>query len=249
MLIGKEYCTTTCDIERIVGRFNSRSQNILLTCIEEVENNQGERHAFNSKMKSLITETKKTYESKGIDDFDARDNNNYLFCTNGLNPMGLTADNRRYLALGVNAKYKRNGQYFVEILNNVRENIEILRGFFVNLGYEQYLEHLKPVTINEINLVDLNTSAVDRFIQDCVPSIFDGTFTLFDGFTIELDIDNNRIPLKELYAIYKMYHREIGETSKVLPLKYFKAKMSRSGHKISRKSWKNKEILCVERKL
>jgi len=244
MLIGKDYCTTTCDIERIIGRFNSRSQNILLTCIEEVENDQGSRHAFNSKMKSLITETKKTYESKGVDDFDGRDNNNYMFCTNGINPVGLTSDNRRYASLEVNPKYKKNGEYFVNVLNNVRDNVEILRGYFVDIGYEPFLERLKPTTKSEMNLIDLNTTPVDRFINECMDEVFTGKF-IVEGFEHDVNIDNGKLSIKELYTLYKLYHRDIGENSKIIPLKYFKASLERNGYNVKRMTYFGRELVCV----
>jgi hypothetical protein len=79
-VIGSRYYNTINDIEQVVGRFNSESENKLLTICDEIQN-YGGAHKSNDKLKSLITQTQQKIERKGLDIQTINDFNNYIFLT------------------------------------------------------------------------------------------------------------------------------------------------------------------------
>ena len=83
-------------------------------------------------MKNKISDKDTLIEQKGIDPYTAKNQSNYCFSTNGSNPVKIEKDEERYQVLRVNPKMKAQKQYFIRILELVKNNLEGLRFYFEN---------------------------------------------------------------------------------------------------------------------
>ena len=108
------------DVQHMVGRFNTLSQNRLLINADEASSNGG---AFkeSSRLKGLITELIAIWESKGLDAVMVRNYANYIFTTNDATPVKVACGDRRFFVRTPSDRYKGDAAYFAALLAEVRD--------------------------------------------------------------------------------------------------------------------------------
>ena len=214
-IVGNNYSQTMNDIHQMSSSFNSLSQTSIITIVEEVVNDAGDFHRINSKLKSLITESKILIEKKGIDQFMDYSNNNIIINTNGENPVHITNDNRRTLIITVNPLEKNNRQMFVNLRNEFNENVEYIRQFFYDYKFNDDLNSIRPTTTSEIQVRNLNKTSCEMFVEEAL--YLSGNRT------------NNCRKSTFVFDTYKLYCKE--NNYKATSHKYFRREMEKNtGH-------------------
>jgi hypothetical protein len=208
-IIGREYSQIVSDINQVSSNFNSLFEKSIVTSIEEIVTNAGDYHSVQSKLKSLVTEPYHKIEKKGIDSYMAPNHNNFTLNTNGENPVHVTKDNRRNAIFKVSNAEQNNNVYFKKLKEEVAENIEYLRHYYYTIPFIDNLNSIRPVTKEEIEMMDLNKQAVEIYIEDDL--ILDKPETLFSS----------------VYNRYKDYCKE--NSYKVQQNKYFSQTLKRYG--------------------
>ena len=170
-IIGSEYSISYNNVDSFFSNFNAEREKMILISLEEIVSDAGSYHSINQKLKDLVTANNIVIEGKGKDRRIVPNNNSYIFMTNNLNPINVTDDNRRYFILEVNPKRKGDTKYFTELFNEINENIEQIRYYFFNYSYENNLNNIRPTTDAELDLIDLNKTSIQRFIEDEIKNL------------------------------------------------------------------------------
>jgi len=214
-LIGKDeeqYYNKFEDFTQLMNKFNADMMTSIITAIEELPTNAGSYHEVHSKLKSLITEKITIFEKKGIDRFKGKSVNNFVLMTNGINPVPITEDNRRFIVCQVNEVERNNSCYFVRMKKEMVEKIEELRYFFKNYPYIDDINSIRPITETEKDLIALNQDITTRFLLNEIDSIFE---------------DDEKIDFDILYNRYVGYCRVEGKKNLSKP--YFSSYLRRTG--------------------
>ena len=218
IIIGENYFQSLNDIQSLTSQFNALYENVIITSIEEVITNAGEYHSVQSKLKSLITEKHINIQKKGIDTYVSISNNNFILITNGQNPVKITKDNRRQFCQEVKGHEQQNSNYFGNLIKQVKENVEFLRYFFYTFEYVDNLNSIRPFTDAEKQMLELNLTHTERFIDN--------------HMDLRGDKDDNTRKFSYVYALYSDYCRI--EHKKPLSKSYFSASLDEAGYKSER---------------
>ena len=211
--VENDYSKNVNDINEIMTRFNSIDTMCILTTVEEVVSKAGEYHSIMNKLKDLITNDRIKIEKKGVDSYMMPSNNNYIFISNNDNPINPTMYNRRYLILRVNPIERNNEIYFKELMEEIKNNIEYIRGYFYKYKYVNNLNKIRPRTEEEEDLIMLNMSSEDMFIQD---------------YLEELLNNGEELTLNYIYNEYEQYCRE--NQKKIQKKEYFSKRLKNNGY-------------------
>jgi energy-coupling factor transporter ATP-binding protein EcfA2/ribosomal protein L31E len=226
-IIGKEYTNLVDDINKITNNFNSLSEKSILTQVEEVVSNAGEYHRVQSMLKTLITEEDIRIEKKGIDAYIVKSNNNFILITNENNPVQITKDQRRFFVCRVSNIRRNDWGYFKKMIDELIENIKKVRYYFYNYDYVDDLNSIRPKTQAEIELLNLNKTSVDKFIED--------------GFILDGEEDDERRILTNIYNDYKEFCHN-NQIDKIKKINYFSQSLVNAG-------FKKKRIRCDGQRL
>lgn len=205
-LISEDYCYVDECASRLGSRFNSYEEGKLLGVYEEVLNNNGDKHARNELMKNKITDDKTMVESKGVDIRAMTNNCNYLFITNGQNPVKVEKDERRYVVATVSDKMMQNKVYFNRLNNVINKYRNELRDYFQNRPVCKS-DMVVVETSGSKNLLYLNSSNIEDFIDFELDTHFEGGV--------------DKLPTKELHNAFHTYCIENPDSRKVPNIKYF----------------------------
>jgi len=96
-LLTVDYFQGISNLSRLKNNFNSNFEHTLLTVFEEASGSGAEKHSIQNQLKTMITDKYHIIERKGVDSYTVINHGNYIFNTNGLNPVDVTEDNRRYI--------------------------------------------------------------------------------------------------------------------------------------------------------
>jgi hypothetical protein len=193
-IVGNEYKDIINDINQLTNHFNALSEKTILTEVEEVVTGAGEYHKVQNILKSLITEDDIRIEKKGIDPYIVKSQNNFIIITNGKNPVQITDDNRRYCVITPSYIKKGDGIYFKNMMAELIENIKKVRYYFYNYDYVDDLNSIRPTTKAELELLELNTSSVDKFIEN--------------GLILDGEEDDDCRKITYIYDMYRQYCNE-----------------------------------------
>ena len=220
--VENEYSKNINDISDMMNRFNSMDFKCIITTIEEVVNRAGEFHSVQNKLKDLITADYIKLEKKGVDAFMVPNNNNLIIITNNVNPVYITEDNRRYLVIRVSDAERNNSNYFINLINQVKENIEYIRGYFYRYKFVDNLNRIRPITDEERDLLKLNMPSDIEYIKYMLEE--------FIGESEEMELND----------IYKDYVSFCGRESKKLVKKeYFSKALKNNGYITERRRGDN----------
>lgn len=217
-LVGKDekqYYNKFEDINQLMNKFNADMMTSIITAIEELPTNAGSYHEVHSKLKTLITEKITIYEKKGIDRFKGKSNNNFVLMTNGINPVPITEDNRRFIVCQVNEVERNNSCYFVRMKKQINEKIEELRYFFKDYPYIDDINSIRPITETEKDLIALNQDITTRYIDEM-------------DYIFEEEFKEGKVQYDCVYQNYVEYCRTEGK--KHLAKSYFSIYLKRTGY-------------------
>ena len=136
-IFGLEYTYTDVCGSRIESRFNGHEEGKLLGIMEELSNNNAEHHTRAEIMKSKITDKESMIEKKNVEVYPSTNNCNYVFITNGQNPVKIEDNQRRYIALRVNNLHQQDHQYFDKLVTTIKQEKFHLRDYFQNYTVEK----------------------------------------------------------------------------------------------------------------
>ena len=217
-LVGKDekqYYNKFEDINQLMNKFNADMMTSIITAIEELPTNAGSYHEVHSKLKTLITEKITIYEKKGIDRFKGKSNNNFVLMTNGINPVPITEDNRRFIVCQVNEVERNNSCYFVRMKKEIIEKIEEIRYFFKDYQYIDDINSIRPITETEKDLIALNQDITARYIDEM-------------DYIFEEEFKEGKLEFNYVYQNYVEYCRTEGK--KYLAKSYFSIYLKRTGY-------------------
>lgn len=204
-IITQMYSYVDTTGSRIGSRFNSYEDGKLLGVFEEVLNNNGEMIQRHEIMKSKITDKQQMSEKKGFDVVNMTNNCNYMFITNGLNPVKIENDERRYVATIVSNERMKDYDYFKNLRKIVKKYVPELRYYFEHRQVERKDMVVIHTEAND-RLLYLNTYNHENFLKYEMPLLFN---------------KQDRITSSDLYDMYLNYCFENPETKKPMQKKYF----------------------------
>ena len=191
-LMGKKYIFDTCDIDKIIGKFNSALAGKFMVVLNEASGK--DTYSTIDKIKDSITRTELGLEFKGQDIINVVDYVNYCYTTNNLKPIPITSDDRRFQIIECSDKHKGDVEYFKK-LYAAFEDDNIIYAFYQFLMKRDITnfnpERDRVMTEAAQDLYDLNKDPVEMFLEYI--------------HTDEFDKYTNRFKMKELYDEYKIY--------------------------------------------
>ncbi len=118
-LLGKQYISRTCDIDKeVFGDFNPIMKNNLVLQLNELEG----KHGFENKekLKNLITAEQITINDKNEKLYKQTNYSRVIICSNNLTPIEIPSDDRRFVVFQAqdNKPSKKHFDDLVNCLNN-----------------------------------------------------------------------------------------------------------------------------------
>lgn len=169
-LIGKEYYSSLENIHDLNSQFNSQLYKSIIIGIEEVGEKAFKNRTTQNKLKAYITEPSVRVEKKGMDSFTARNNCNFIICSNFSNPVDITEDNRRFTVFEVNDCEMQNHKYFNSLMEELKDQtvIQHLRYYlyYCVSATSDFLEVLH--TPEEKELLKGDELPSDAFVQQFI---------------------------------------------------------------------------------
>jgi len=174
-ILGNEYYLSTADSDRILAKFNSYIERIILINWDEVSG----KTTFDKTddIKKFITDDSLCCESKGKEMRISKNYVNFISTTNNDAPYTIGSRDRRYV--GVESKVDRmtneEGIYYSELLHI--DNVNVVKSFY------DYLMN------RDISKVNLRTRVETDFYLECKKSSL-STSIQYLGYMINNEIDD-----------------------------------------------------------
>ena len=211
-LITVDYFQVINNLNRIKSNFNGMFERNLLTVFEEASGTGAEKYSIQNQLKDMITSKYMAIEHKGVDTYMSTNNSNCIFNSNGLNPVDVTEDNRRYIFPVVSDIRQNDGDYFKAVKECVMEHRKILRGYFYTRDISN--TRLKVIqTVISKQASDVNKKAIDVFVEEELAGC------------VSRGLSNKTIYNNYMQFISQLENQEY---SKALPFKYFKLHILRN---------------------
>jgi len=165
-IMGRKYVFDTCDIDKIVGKFNSSVAGKLMCVLNEATGK--DTNGVIDKIKDSITRTDIAIEHKGQDPIMTIDYCNFCFTTNHIKPICINKDDRRFQVTECSDKYKGNIEYFNKLYSNI-EDKQVMKSFYkylMNKNISKFNpERDRVLTEATIDLHELNKEPVCMFLE------------------------------------------------------------------------------------
>jgi hypothetical protein len=165
-LFGKYYCYIN-EFDKLIDKFNRQLENKLFTVLDEVQN-YGNAIKSNEKLKSIITRKRITIEPKGLESYETRDLNNFIFLSNNENIVKIEEGDRRYMYTNCGDKYVKDYEYFQnlsEILNG--ETAEEFYNYLLkDVSLDKFNIRIFPETKERESLRELHLPIMTQFIRE-----------------------------------------------------------------------------------
>lgn len=97
-VLGQPFCTSTSNIDDILGKFNAKFERVILVGLDEAQN-KGVAYKMSDRLKDIIDRTRKPIEYKGVDGFDRDDYTDCIFTSNCDWVVKVEASCRRYVCM------------------------------------------------------------------------------------------------------------------------------------------------------
>ena len=118
-VMGNNYATETCKMDKITGRFNTMMQNKLLIALNEAANvGQSESHEKQEVLKDIITNTKNQIEPKGVNSYTVNDYCNYVCFSNNDHVIKASTEMRRFVFFETSSERIDDSQYFKNLVDD-----------------------------------------------------------------------------------------------------------------------------------
>jgi len=164
-LNGREYSHTINHVNQLTKDFNSIFETKIITEVSEIVGNAGDFHSVANTFKDLIDNPYVRIEPKGVNAYMRKTMNNFFITGNGVNSFYVSENNQRVIIIEVKPHERANMKYFGDMKKEFLHNIEELRRFYYNFEHVDNLPLIRPITDEELVLVELNRSPIDLFID------------------------------------------------------------------------------------
>jgi hypothetical protein len=196
-MMGIKYVFNTCDIDKIIGKFNSSIAGKLMTILNEASGK--DTYSVIEKIKDSITRKDVSIEHKGHDPVSVTDYCNYCYTTNNVKPLPIGEDDRRFQVIECSDKYKGDTEYFDKLYDAI-DNDEIVKSLY-NFLIKRDISKFNPsrdrvVTEATTDLHELNREPVDMFLEYL--------------HTDEFVKYQRKYKTKDMYEEFKSYMSSIG---------------------------------------
>lgn len=196
-MMGIKYVFNTCDIDKIVGKFNSSLAGKLMTILNEASGK--DTYTVIDKIKDSITRKDVSIEYKGHDAVVVADYCNYCYTTNNIKPLPIGEDDRRFQVIECSDKYKGDTKYFDKLYDAI-DNDEIVKSLY-NFLMKRDISKFNPSrdrikTEAAEDLHELNREPVDMFLEYL--------------HTDEFVKYQTKYKTKDMYEEFKSYMNKIG---------------------------------------
>lgn len=177
-VIGEHLCKQTADPHSDL--FEKHSNGHLYKLFIQIDEVKGkDMIGNNDKLKNLITAPKMRYEHKGTMTIDVPNLANLIFTTNNENPIPISFDDRRFVAIQCTDTLVNNHEYFTELHAYLKRD-DVARAFYqylmkVDISDISNFQAIRPLTSYYQELQRLNLSPIDRFISWWVVNGFAST--------------------------------------------------------------------------
>jgi putative DNA primase/helicase len=121
-LFGRYAISNENTINKIIGRFNSSFENKILVICNELQSLDKAKHLNTYCLKSLITDSPCTIESKFVNSPAIESVSNFIFVSNNYLHIKIENGDRRYVIFKTNDSCKNNFEYFDGYIKHFRLN-------------------------------------------------------------------------------------------------------------------------------
>ena len=175
LMLGKYATRNITNIDHITGKFNAARLNKKLIVINEL-NDAEQNKVFNpSALKSAITDRTFQLEKKGVDSVSCDAVDNFIICSNEFGCLKLDSDDRRYVVMEPNPKYKDDKAHFEPMyaMRN-RAFYEQLLTYFMKRDIKGFIPQQNiPITKQKREMQRASENSCVQFIRAHVER-FDG---------------------------------------------------------------------------
>lgn len=159
------------------GKFNNWAANSCLNIVDELKIDTGKnQYDVVNHIKPLITDEHISIEGKGKDVVTAKNVANYFCTSNFKDCIPLDDGDRRWAVIFTeNETLNLGDDYFPNLYNAIRENIEELYTFFKNYQIPSWINDNKraPLTDAKNELIRLSVSSVEQSLFDAIDEFSD----------------------------------------------------------------------------
>lgn len=220
-VFGSKLLHRVNDLSAITRNFNKKLEGKLFTIIGEIRSFCNDLDT--EKLKGIITDITINIEPKGKDPYEIRDFQRFIAHTNNCVPVGISADDRRFVIHKIAPEYVQSRSYY-DNLAKVIKNPDVAIHFFrylAQMDLSNFNIRDKPTTAAKRELTIMTAPNTFRFMAD----VYTKTWMLQGALIKD---DTIKIHTKSLYSNYTDWIVENGERNK-LSLKSFKQKLEERG--------------------
>jgi len=106
-MMGSQYTFSTDEIDEVVGKYNEGVSKCLVLKLEEISIEGMTGHENDRKIKNFITEPEHSVGNKHVKKWTEKNRSRVFFMSNGLNPINITSDNRRFCVIKTGCRRKQ----------------------------------------------------------------------------------------------------------------------------------------------
>jgi hypothetical protein len=253
-ILGSNYYHNEEKPELIFGKFNGVIHNKVLIVLNEASGKDNRQ--INENIKMAITRSTNTIEFKGKDAFKNTNCIGYVFLTNNDNPINISCEDRRFVAIKCNNNYANNAEYFKKLIDEMNSK-KMNRYFYDYLKYLSYNKYdevnnitfvgsdnydftgKRPITDYYDDIKELNKSALIYFLEDLI----------FKNY--RFDTEGDRIFLftpTEIFTKFKSFIDENGFKYEISNVKFsFELKKFENSITKERSSTSRKIIIDIKK--
>ncbi len=175
-MLGKYATPNITNIDHITGKFNSARLNQKLIVINELADADGNKLFNPSSFKSAITERTFQLEKKGVDSVSCDAVDNFIICSNDFTCLKIDKDDRRFVVMEVNPKYKNDKAHFAPMYS-MRNNTfySNLLTFFMKRDISKFIPQSNiPITKQKKEIQRISENSCVQFIRDYFDEFVEG---------------------------------------------------------------------------
>lgn len=163
-MMGSQYTFSTDEIDDVVGKYNEGVSKCLVLKLEEIEGATG--HENDRKIKNFITEPEHSVGNKHVKKWTEKNRSRVLFMSNGLNPINITSDNRRFCVIKTGCR--RQKEYYGRMWGLLKDRcfLDSLYSHLMDLELggrlADWIPHTKAMQTNQ----EQNTNPLYKFLYE-----------------------------------------------------------------------------------
>lgn len=212
-IIGQEYILQTADLTKVIGRFNSNNNKLLVVMDETSGKNT---FCENETIKNLITAETFEWEKKGIDGINIRNFGRYIWFSNNQTPLPIPAFDRRFVAFKCSGEMAQNQEYFANLMEVMKRGA---RAFYDDM-MQRDISMFDPPNDRPITELyqDLQTVTIPRIAE------FANDIVTYQMPAIG---NNEPVPIHRMFALYNGWVESNGYKTNHQTLRKFAKTLSK----------------------